>query len=231
MEARKRARRIVVGIVLGQAVLAFATCAQAQYANPAAAPTGPTRQISVNTNPPGVRAALDYAGFGGVHLAPYTFQASTGMHTLILDAAGYERAHIPVDAGPQNLYIGVNMSRPTFEAGIALTILGGCLLVAGIVSLGLAGADTADREEAAFNAARSNWENLASESLRYDTFEEYYSYFLDEHSWDYQTDILDDDFGIIGVALTSVGGSLLIPGILMAALDRQHDPSYNITPQ
>jgi hypothetical protein len=98
-------------------------------------PSGPRtgRQVHVVSYPPASRLTLDgdiYMNYG----VPHTFSLSTGMHNITLRRGGYERADVAIPAGDRDLLIEVDMSRPVFEAGIALTVIGGLLYTIALIA-------------------------------------------------------------------------------------------------
>ena len=54
---------------------------------------------------------------------------------VIIDGPGYERATVPIPPGSQDLHLNVEMSRPVFEAGIALTAIFGAIILASAIWL------------------------------------------------------------------------------------------------
>jgi hypothetical protein len=111
--------------------------ALAQQAPPAQAGV---RQLEITASTPGARVVVDGFGpfvRGQVYGLPTTIALDTSAHNLEVRRVGFETARIPVSAGTQDLRLDVQMSRPVFEAGIALTVIGGiAFLAASGVELG-----------------------------------------------------------------------------------------------
>lgn len=156
------------------------------------------RQIHVATTPPGMRTVSSQQRL--VARTPHTFTIPAGSATsIIIDGSGFERATVPIPAGSQDLHLNVEMSRPVFEWGIALTALGGPLLIAGIIVGAIWASDTKDERD------RCRAEG-----------------------WDYCYDLNPGaEFGLAFAFWGAPGTALLIPGILMMALDRQRSPRYS----
>lgn len=101
------------------------------------------------------------------------------------------------------------MSRPVFEAGIGLTVIGAALAIVGIAFVGLGASWAADRRD---RYVPGEW--------GYDTLEEYCEgEYYSQNCWH------SDDPVFVGAFLGS-GSSFLIPGILMMVLDRQRDATH-----
>lgn len=82
------------------------------------------RRVYVYSNPQGSR--IEPAPDSSFRLrTPTYFDISAEEQELTLHRIGHERARVNIPAGSRNLRINVEMSRPVFEAGLALTIIGG----------------------------------------------------------------------------------------------------------
>ncbi len=114
-------------------ILAQASAAEAQMVYGAPAPAGPMRNIHLNTTPAGVRANSSAQRIAV--RTPATLQVPAGqMASITVGGTGWERLTVPIPIGSHDLHLNVRMSRPVFEAGLALTIIGGALAIAGAVS-------------------------------------------------------------------------------------------------
>lgn len=188
------------------------TAPQVPVAPQVQVPAQPQRQIEVQSEPPGVRVAMDHRSGGVIFRTPHSFDVSHSAHSLVLDGPGLERLTVPIDAGPQNLLIETQMSRPVFEAGIALTIIGTALLAAGFAFLGIG-----------INSANENRANYDPDYWLYDSREEYCRDEVGQSScWNGEDRVKFSMF-------IAFGSSLFIPGILMLVLDKLRNPTYTIS--
>jgi hypothetical protein len=188
--------RAVLVCAFAGAVLLAGPAARAQL--PAA--TG-MRQVTVNTTPPG--ALTSTSAFGFPNRTPHTYQLPAGAATSItVGGPGFERLYVPIPAGSHDLLLEVQMSRPVFEAGLALLSIGVVGLVAFVTAGALWGGKSQDELD----------ECLGGSAWTPEQCREWY-----QPGEDWQWAFLD--FGIIGSALT-------IAGILMASLDRRRRPTY-----
>ena len=170
----------------------------------AQAPAGPSRQVHVTTDPPGVRAATSH-GRVAVN-TPFTFAMPATVHSsIILDGAGYERATVPIPAGAQDLHLNVDMSRPVFEWGIALSVIGGLMVIVGVALVAEVYASANDALDGLGISASVN--DFISAGCR---------------AGDPACHRRSAGFAMLGV-----GTGILTGGILMMALDRQHDPTWS----
>lgn len=206
--------RFVLVTGLACAVLLLAeTDAHAQYGQAA-----PVRQIHIQADAYG-RAALDYRGRRGLfmpdpwHTIPGSIPADSGMHTVTVRSTGFESVRIPIPQGSNDLLLDVRMSRPTFEAGIALTVLGGAVFIAGLALLIHGAVDAAEAWNEGVDAGETDPGHAC---------QQYSS--RNDNCWDQQWEIA-------GWPTFSVGAAVLIPGILMMVLDHQRDTTYTIANQ
>jgi hypothetical protein len=112
--------------------LLWTSPARAQVAQPAPASQ---RQVEITASTPGARVVVDRFGPfnpGQTYGLPTTLSLDGNAHSLAIRRAGFETARISVPAGAQNLMLDVQMSRPVFQAGIALTVIGGLMTIAGL---------------------------------------------------------------------------------------------------
>lgn len=169
--------------------------------------TGATRQLHVTTEPPGVRAATSHNPVAV--RTPHSFQIPAGAHSaLTLDGAGLERANVPIPPGAQDLLLNVRMSRPVFEWGIALTVIGGALTIAGV-------AIVADYY-AEVNSPDTFWEDDSHWMLCERTDDSGgYGCHNQEPTYEFGFPIMGGGLGI------------LTAGVLMMVLDRQRDPTWS----
>ncbi len=195
--------KTALGCLVLLTVLLMTQAAEAQYAQPA--PTGATRRVHLNTSPPGMRAIA-----GSQRIAvptPYTFDVPAGnMTAIVVDGPGMERLTVPIPVGHHDLYLNVQMSRPVFEAGVALFAIGAALL-ATFVAVG-----------AVF---QSGHQDHFDNCLEDDSYNSCRAERDDEMMETWSLSFLS--FGLGGSVLT-------IPGILMMILDRRRAPTYDWNP-
>jgi len=128
--------------------------------------------------------------------APTTFETTTGMHTIILDARGHERLSVPVPAGSNDVLVTTELSRPVFEWGVAMLAIGAPLLIVGIVLGAVWAVDVADNHD---QCVLDGWSDC-------------------DESYD-PAGMFGETFAWFGAP----GLSLLTAGILMTVLDRNRN--------
>ena len=214
-------RIILVGLTACAASLVMEAEALAQYA-----PSSPSRQIHVQADAY-ARAALDYRGRRGPFMpdpwrpVPGSLPADSGMHTLTVRATGFESARVPIPQGTTDLLVNLQMSRPAFEWGLVLTILGGIMSIAGAAVLIAGAVDAADA-----------WNNAVDEHERMLQYDWYSGSPEQECEEDWRSDTCwSSEMSTSGSVVLGVGSAFLIPGILMMALDRRRDTTYTFTNQ
>jgi ABC-type sugar transport system permease subunit len=71
-------------------------------------------------------------------VTPHSFSLpADGYGSIALGGPGFERARVAIPPGGHDLHLEVRMSRPVFEAGIALVSIFGAASVVGAVMMGL----------------------------------------------------------------------------------------------
>lgn len=185
--------RVVCALAFVVAVFSVVPAARAQ--------TPGMRRVTVNTSPPGMLTST--SAFGFPNRTPHTYELPAGNATSIaVGGVGFERLHVPIPPGSHDLLLEVQMSRPVFEAGIALLSIGAVALVAFVTAGAIWSGKTQDDLDECLGGSAWTPEQCHEWS---DPGEDWRWAFL--------------DFGIIGSALT-------VAGILMASLDRRRRPTY-----
>jgi hypothetical protein len=96
---------------------------------------------------PGPRPMPGPMGAMSVETTPHTYTTGPGEHTVHIRRPGFENADVPFVLGEQDLLIDVRLSRPVHEWGIALTSIGGALVIAGLAVMGKDWTDHGTPEE------------------------------------------------------------------------------------
>jgi hypothetical protein len=98
---------------------------------PTGAPLSSQLMIHLSTEPLGAKAALD--NHGGWHPTPHSFPAAPGEHLLEIKLSGFQTEKVPVSVAATDMTVKVDMNRPVFEGGIALTVIGAVLAASGVI--------------------------------------------------------------------------------------------------
>jgi PEGA domain len=96
-------------------------------------------RLNVVTDAPGTNVSIDNKG--GWYLSPVTLLVPPGQHRLVLTKRGYEDLVYGIQVVDKDLTIEVEMNRPVFAAGVALTTIGVIGIVGGAVLLSIEGTD------------------------------------------------------------------------------------------
>jgi hypothetical protein len=90
-------------------------------------------KVIVWTDEAGFMSSID--GQGGWFPTPHTFKVPPGAHSVVIKGgSAYKSVTAPVSVESSDVKVEVAMDRPVFEAGIALTVLGGLEAVGTLVA-------------------------------------------------------------------------------------------------